>query len=140
MLFAWETGARKALEGMAQLVPRRAEERTRAKEWGVRGGADSPGLSAVRHASTARKQSLCAVTGCGSSSPDTPGPQVPRGTGAVTNNRSGRFRSNVGSKVAFRLLADSELADDIAVAVGIVGLQVVQQTAALADQLQETTA
>src|SRR5450432_1934765 len=38
------------------------------------------------------------------------------------------------------LLADSQLADHVAVAVRIVGLQVIQQAAALADEHQETTA
>jgi len=54
--------------------------------------------------------------------------------GAVTNLRSGRFRVNV---LAFWLLADTEFADDVAVAIGIVRLQVVQKAAALADQLQK---
>ena len=40
---------------------------------------------------------------------------------------------------ALWLLADTEFADDIAVAIGIVRLQVVQKAAALADQLQKTT-
>src|ERR1035437_7540239 len=39
---------------------------------------------------------------------------------------------------ALWLLADTELADDVAVAIGIVRLQVVQKAAALADQLQKT--
>ena len=40
---------------------------------------------------------------------------------------------------ALWLLADTEFADDLAVAIGIVRLQVVQKAAALADQLQKTT-
>src|ERR1017187_3645524 len=40
--------------------------------------------------------------------------------------------------LAFWLLADTEFADDVAVAIGIVRLQVVQKAAALADQLQKT--
>ena len=39
---------------------------------------------------------------------------------------------------AFRLLADTEFADDIAIAIRIVRLQVIQQAAALADQLQQS--
>ena len=37
------------------------------------------------------------------------------------------------------LLADTELCDYVAIAIGIMGLQVVQQAAALADKHQETT-
>src|ERR1039457_4423725 len=42
------------------------------------------------------------------------------------------------SRFAFRLLADTEFADHVAVAIGIVRLQVIQQAAALADQLQQS--
>jgi hypothetical protein len=41
--------------------------------------------------------------------------------------------------VVFRLLADTEFADHVAIAIRIVRLQVIQQTAALADQLQKTS-
>jgi hypothetical protein len=41
--------------------------------------------------------------------------------------------------LAFWLLADTEFADYVAVAIGIVRLQVIQKAAALADQLQKTT-
>src|SRR5271157_4426602 len=44
-----------------------------------------------------------------------------------------------GSKLAFWLLADTEFADYVAIAVGIVRLQVIQQAAALADQHQQST-
>ena len=43
-----------------------------------------------------------------------------------------------GSRFAFRLLADSEFADYVPIAVRIVRLQVIQQAAALAHQHQET--
>ena len=63
-------------------------------------------------------------------------------TGAATNIRSKRFRGNVVVKVGFlgspRLLANPEFADDVAIAIGIVRLQVIQKAAALADQLQKT--
>ena len=56
-------------------------------------------------------------------------------------DRSGRFRGNTWFKVGFlgstRLLANPEFADNIAIAIGIVRLQVIQKAAALADQLQK---
>ena len=53
--------------------------------------------------------------------------------GASTTYRSRRFLF----KVEFRLLADAQLADYVAVAVRVVRLQVVQQAAALADEHQK---
>src|SRR5580704_12136912 len=113
-----------------------ALNKLRAQECGLRGGADSPSLFESLTAETRRSRQLCAVPGSGSRSPGTPWPQVLGRTGAVTITRSGRFRVKV---FAFRLLADTEFADHVAIAVGIVRLQVIQQTAALTDQLQEAT-
>jgi len=45
-LFAWETFEWNVPEGVKALAKGGAKGRTRAKEWEVRGGADSPGLPA----------------------------------------------------------------------------------------------
>ena len=46
MVFAWETCKWKAPEGAGRMAKSLTGSRTRAKEWDVRGGADSPGLPA----------------------------------------------------------------------------------------------
>ena len=56
--------------------------------------------------------------------------------GAMTRFRSWGFRFNVCFLV---LLADTELGDYVAVTIGIMGLQVVQQAAAFADEHKEAT-
>ena len=59
---------------------------------------------------------------------------VPKQGRSPTTSRSRRFLFNVEC----RLLADAQLADNVAVAVRVMRLQVVEQAAALADEHQET--
>src|SRR5207248_9127067 len=86
----------------------------------------------MRH-QAARSRQLLAIPGALWISPGIPGPQVLGGTGAVTSFRSGRVRFNV------YLLADSELADYVAIAIRIMRLQVIQKAAALAHEHQKAT-
>src|ERR1700678_2745802 len=84
----------------------------------------------------ARKKHLCASSGVPCGSPGAPWSGVPGWRWTVTSVRSECFRFNVCFR---RLLADSEFADHVAIAVRVVRFQVIQQAAALAYQHQQST-
>ncbi len=75
------------------------------------------------------RRHLCASSGVPCGSPGTPWSGVPGLGWTVTSVRSECFRFNVCFR---RLLADSEFADHVAVAVRVVRFEVIQQAAALA--------